>query len=309
MKWTRYAAVVLFSAVVACSGGEDNGGGTSEDAIVSIAAIPGVTPPNRGEMPVSTITETAEYTGTVSWSPIVSGTFAGATVYTATITLQAKSGYTLTGVAENFFTVAGTTTAATNPAASGAVTAVFPPADWATYNLRDTGPAGGLIFYINPNAATDGWKYLECAPQSTEWIEKEWGKYGTLVGGTGTAIGTGLNNTTIIVAKLNESPAESDRAAQLADALTSGGYGDWFLPSRDELIEMCWVLNSRAWDGIVGENNPEYGTNRVGGFTGDLYWSSSEGSADNAWLLNFYNGYNGVNPKDPGLRVRAIRAF
>jgi len=37
------------------------------------------------------------------------------------------------------------------------------------YALRDTGPAGGLIFYLNPNYATDGWRYLEAAPsdQST----------------------------------------------------------------------------------------------------------------------------------------------
>ena len=32
------------------------------------------------------------------------------------------------------------------------------------YALGDTGPAGGLIFYENPNAAADGWRYLEAAP-------------------------------------------------------------------------------------------------------------------------------------------------
>src|SRR5690554_5787135 len=32
------------------------------------------------------------------------------------------------------------------------------------YALRDTGPAGGLIFYLNPNHPTDGWRYLEAAP-------------------------------------------------------------------------------------------------------------------------------------------------
>jgi len=45
-------------------------------------------------------------------------------VYTATITLTAKEGFTLTGVAADFFTVADAT--ATNPADSGVVTAVFP---------------------------------------------------------------------------------------------------------------------------------------------------------------------------------------
>lgn len=46
------------------------------------------------------------------------------------------------------------------------------------YNIGDTGPAGGLIFYINPNYETDGWRYLEAAPgdQSTgiEWDDGDW---------------------------------------------------------------------------------------------------------------------------------------
>lgn len=32
------------------------------------------------------------------------------------------------------------------------------------YNLRDTGPAGGIIFYINPDYEADGWRYLEAYP-------------------------------------------------------------------------------------------------------------------------------------------------
>ncbi|RLW68460.1 MAG: hypothetical protein B6D68_03580 [spirochete symbiont of Stewartia floridana] len=33
------------------------------------------------------------------------------------------------------------------------------------YNIGDTGPAGGRIFYENANHATDGWRYLEAAPK------------------------------------------------------------------------------------------------------------------------------------------------
>jgi len=92
--------------------------------VVTLAVIAGVTAPVTGAVPVTTITATAQYTGTVTWSP-AAATFAESTVYTATITLTAKIGYTLTGVAANFFTVAGTTSD-TNPANSGVVTAVFP---------------------------------------------------------------------------------------------------------------------------------------------------------------------------------------
>ena len=97
--------------------------GATPDSAVSIAAIPGVTEPVRNVTPVSSITETAQYTGTVTWSPNDSP-FAAATQYTATITLTAKTGFTLNGVTANSFTVAGAE--ATHLADSGVVTAVFP---------------------------------------------------------------------------------------------------------------------------------------------------------------------------------------
>lgn len=89
---------------------------------ISIASIEGVTAPVTGAAPVTTITETEQYTGTVKWSPTATK-FAGDTAYTATITLVPKTGFKLDGVTANYFTVAGAT--ATNAASSGVVTAVF----------------------------------------------------------------------------------------------------------------------------------------------------------------------------------------
>ncbi len=86
-------------------------------------AITGVTVPVAGAVPTATIADTTEYTTTISWLP-ADATFKGSTVYTASITLTPKAGYTLTGVPANYFTVAGAT--ATNTADSGIVTAVFP---------------------------------------------------------------------------------------------------------------------------------------------------------------------------------------
>lgn len=90
---------------------------------ISDPVILGVTVPVKGATPVSAIAETTEYTATISWdgAPV---TFAADTIYTATITITPKAGYTLTGVVADFFTVAGAT--ATNPADSGIITAVFP---------------------------------------------------------------------------------------------------------------------------------------------------------------------------------------
>lgn len=110
-------------------------------AVVSIAAIPGVATPITGNTAVTSITATSQYTGTVSWSPALNaGKFEGNTVYTATITLTPKSGFTMTGVSENFFTLAGASPV-TNAINSGVVTAVFPST--ALIPLTSIGPISG----------------------------------------------------------------------------------------------------------------------------------------------------------------------
>ena len=94
---------------------------------ITIAAVPGVSAPVAGDTPVTTVTETAQYTGTVSWDVGTATTFDVGTVYTATITLTPKTGFTLSGVIANFFTVADADTV-TNDANTGVITAVFPGA-------------------------------------------------------------------------------------------------------------------------------------------------------------------------------------
>ena len=99
-------------------------GDIAGDEIINLSAIQGVTIPALGGIPVTAITATDQYTGTVTWngSP---ATFAASTTYTATITLTPKPGYTLQGIVENFFTVAGASTV-NNSANSGEITATFP---------------------------------------------------------------------------------------------------------------------------------------------------------------------------------------
>ena len=92
--------------------------------VISTAAIAGVTAPVTGATPVTSITGTG-YTGTVVWSGGNPTTFAASTAYIATITLTPATGYTLTGVTANYFTVAGATPV-TNSANAGVVSATFP---------------------------------------------------------------------------------------------------------------------------------------------------------------------------------------
>ena len=169
-------------------------------------------------------------------------------------------------------------------------------AHWA-FQIGETGPAGGIVFY-DKGAYSDGWRYLEAAPASTEWVSKPWGGFGTAVGtaAQGTAIGTGEANTQEIVAAYGDTEQYADRtdyAAKLAADLDHGGYDDWFLPSKGELDEMYVNLHE---DGS-------------GGFASAYYWGSSEGNAYNAWRQYFGSGSQGGNGKYNGYRVRAARAF
>jgi hypothetical protein len=89
------------------------------------------------------------------------------------------------------------------------------------------------------------------------------------------------------------------RAAQVVSVPEYGGYGDWFLPSKDELNLMYENLKKQ----------------RIGGFSNNVYWSSSGGLRNGldwnlvAWQTDFSNGtQNRVSCSAEGL-VRAIRRF
>ena len=105
---------------------------------INIAAITGVTAPVAGATPVPEITETAQYTGTVAWNPAIAegDGFACEETYTATITLTAKAGFKLDGVAADSFTVTGATTV-NNAVNTGVVTAEFPATthDWGAWTV------------------------------------------------------------------------------------------------------------------------------------------------------------------------------
>lgn len=172
-------------------------------------------------------------------------------------------------------------------------------AGWREPTTKDIGPAGGYIFY-DKGSYSDGWRYLEAAPEGNEYSNKVWGGYRTEVGGTATTIGSGKSNTEKIVAKFGNAEPDgkkTDYAAKLCADLvvTKDGvvYDDWFLPSKDELNQM--YLNLRE--------------NKLGGFSGGDYWSSSEDGAFHAWDQNFYFGAQDSGSRSNGFRVRPVRAF
>lgn len=158
------------------------------------------------------------------------------------------------------------------------------------YALRDTGPAGGLIFYVD-DVDEFSWDYLEAAP-SDQSSGVLWSNGSNIVtGATGTVIGTGSANTEAIITN----QGVGTYAAQLCADLTIGNYSDWFLPSGDEYILM----------------HEELHTYNVGGFseTGG-YWTSSEVDVDSALGMSFrYCDQHSGNKSVHLDRVRAARAF
>jgi hypothetical protein len=167
------------------------------------------------------------------------------------------------------------------------------------YSLGGVGPAGGLVFYT-----TDGGLHgLEVAPvDQDDGTGAEWGCYGESVPGTSAFFGEGQANTDIILAhncQFTPPDGFGDKphaAAILASNYSLGGFKDWYLPSRGELVHLS--------ERIAILPNSE---------VSDEYWSSTQYHSDRE------NGayYAQIHSQDiytPGYKsqkkkVRAIRAF
>lgn len=171
------------------------------------------------------------------------------------------------------------------------------------YALGERGPAGGFVFYDKGSYA-DGWRYLELAPMETETTYMPWGPAGIEVGETSPAVGSGYENTKLIVSVLGETNHKTGAPypAIICDRLVYNGYDDWFLPSLDELLLMQKNLIQT----------------RQGDFTEDdsikSYWSSTEqytsGNGAFAWSMYGNNGSTSDASKDfPGNVARAARRF
>ena len=117
-----------------------------------------------------------------------------------------------------------------------------------TYEVGGKGPAGGYIFYVNPNAEKDGWTYLEAAPEGLG--THNWGtSSATSSYGTEAGIGKGKSN----MVKFKYYGIGNFPAAEACSKYNAGGYSDWFLPSIDEMKEMYkHQVKIGVWDGNSG---------------------------------------------------------
>ena len=167
-----------------------------------------------------------------------------------------------------------------------------------TYKIRDTGPAGGLIFYDKGNNQ-GGWRYLEAAPVEAEF-QARWSVRNTKVDNTQVTIGSGKRNTQIIVETFSKASGEWDTAAQQCIDLEFGGFNDWFLPSKDELDQMYGNLKRRN----LGDFKSWYWSSSMYISFGDAYahnQSFNDGKMDADRITFTDSNY----PR--GLNVRPIR--
>ena len=215
-----------------------------------------------------------------------------------------------------------------------------------SYSVGDTGPGGGIVFYVSATNFTSAGstcnttcKYLEVAPATWQTGNiAEDSDYGwssdTIIqteqnSTTATTergisseglekfnwkIGQGFYNTSVMRVSSATSAAQ---AAVLAYAGSSTA-GQWFIPSLNELNELCKYARG------ITTGNPNYKCNGSGtlksgtandreGFAATEYWSSSEWSSEteskNAWFQNFGTGYDNHYLKLSLYKVRPIRAF
>lgn len=127
-------------------GSKGHGSSTSAPLLNPIigTVINGVTPPVTGQKPVTKAADSDEFSATVTWNTNEE-LFSENTIYTATITITPKQGYTLNGIKENQFLLTGAVTV-TNAANAGQITAVFP----ATEKMDNVGPLVERVKYIDP---------------------------------------------------------------------------------------------------------------------------------------------------------------
>ena len=189
------------------------------------------------------------------------------------------------------------------------------------------GPGGGTIVYVDSTNEMPMYDYLEAAPADAStgvvWSTTA-ARCGTaadtdcqtsFLSDAGTALGyiglgMGRAATAAIVARHDAGAvAEIDYAAGVADAYTTATASDWFLPSRDELNEVCKYARNTGQAAGASTECTGGSAPTLRGFASVGYWSSSEGVANGAWGQYFGLGNQGLYNKAFAYSVRPVRAF
>ncbi len=161
--------------------------------------------------------------------------------------------------------------------------------------VGDTGPGGGMVFYVQSGTTFGSWKYLEVAPPTWNGDSDAVVPFcsptlTSLV--TSVLTGKGATNTSAVITQCGTEGADSFVAAKVASNYRGGGKSDWFLPSKDEL---SLLFDKRNVMGQIA--------------TGAPYWSSSQDSIVNSWAMDLGTGVTSSEGNGIDRYIRPIRAF
>jgi len=180
-----------------------------------------------------------------------------------------------------------------------------------SYQIGDTGPGGGIIFFVDYTNQYPTVDYLEAAPRGwgngitvnqgfltgettgtptvdpqMTWCSSHFDLLG-MDGWNASAVGAGVTNTAIA------NKTCSGGAVQAVADYSGGSKTDWFLPSVGEAMLMYTNLRQMG----------------LGGFVNDNYWTSSEHDEEKAWAQRTNYGNQNEVDKRNHLFVRPVRSF
>jgi hypothetical protein len=176
----------------------------------------------------------------------------------------------------------------------------------------------GLISLTGSGSATH---YLVVAPKALGEAQRQWKTANTATTNTGSVI-DGKTNSSNMNNALHP-------AAQFCESLSIGGYGDWYMPARDELEVIYFNLKpstqsnttssganlnavpSRASNYTTGDPSQSsvvlFQTGGAEAFETEFYWASTQFSTTNGWIQNFNDGEQSNVQKLSTTYVRAVR--
>lgn len=167
---------------------------------------------------------------------------------------------------------------------------------------------GGMVFFVDASQQHGLMVSLtDLGAEGIEWRNGEGGD--RTVNAKAQGLGAGETNTRLIVAEQTIDQQEGQFAALLAanyqiaadgyapcaTTMTASSvcYGGWYLPSAYELILLHTNLKNQG----------------LGQLADAPYWSSTEASTTEAWLVDFNLGSAEVREKSTLAHVRAIHTF
>lgn len=146
--------------------------------------------------------------------------------------------------------------------------------------LYDQG--GVLAGIMPPEDGKPGYYLIVPTNPAAEAEALEWGPYETKIEGLDPR--DGKTNTELLARADSDHPA-----AEFCAGLSLNGHSDYYLPSRREASLMAATVPHLFKEG--------------------WHWTSTQPSADSAFVQDFSGGHQGYYSKNLTLRVRAVRRF